>query len=525
MLELLRAHAVRHRDLRAMVGSDHARATALCIEIGGLWLDFSKQPLTTALLDDLAIAADAQHLRGALDDLFAGAIVNPSEQRAALHPLLRASEAPPHLLAQHTAMHAARVEMAALAERLAERGVETLVNLGIGGSDLGPKLAYEALRSHRIDGRQLRFVANVDGAALEAALGGLDPARCAFVLASKSFGTQETRMNAVSAMRWLQEHGLSSAAISERMVALTSKPEAARAFGIRDDSILTFDEAIGGRYSLWSAIGFPLVFAFGPERFAALLDGAACIDRHVRSAPWQRNAPFLMAIVELLHRVGYGYPAQAVVAYDERLARLPEYLQQLVMESNGKSIGVDGRQLSVPAAPVIWGGVGTSVQHAFFQALHQGTDVVPVTFVAARLADHRFADHHPALLANLAAQSAALLRGRSFDEALAQESTRDTAAVARAQQRVFGGNRPSSTLLMERLTPHALGSLIALYEHQVFLTGRLLGINSFDQWGVELGKELCGELLPLLTDADQPLPPHLDAGTLAMLRRLRSVSG
>ncbi len=522
MLEALRAHAAAHGDLRALVAGDHVRASTLGIELGELWLDLSKQPLTLELLDTLSLRADGQRLRDALDDLFAGRIVNRSENRAALHPLLRAVEAPPHLQAQHAAMRSVRNEMAALSDRLAQSGIETLINLGIGGSDLGPKLAYEALRSQRIAGRHLRFVANVDGAALEAAVAGLDPTRCAFVLASKSFGTQETRMNAISAQRWLAEHGLPGEQIAQRMVALTAKPDAARAFGIADDRILAFDEAIGGRYSLWSAIGFPLVFALGADRFESLLAGAALVDRHVQSAPWSKNAPFLMAVVELLHRIGYGYPAQAVVAYDERLARLPEYLQQLVMESNGKSITVDGSELVVPAAPVIWGGVGTSVQHAFFQSLHQGTDIVPVTFVAARNADHRFADHHPALLANMAAQSAALLRGRSFEEALAQESETGEMAIARARQRVFAGNRPSTTLLMDRLTPSALGSLIALYEHQVYLVGRLLGINSFDQWGVELGKELCGELLPLLTDVRSPLPASLDAGTLALLRRLRA---
>jgi glucose-6-phosphate isomerase len=523
LLDELRAHANAERDLRKLVGNDHARAEALALPIGELWLDLSKQPLTMGLLDSAAAHADSLGLREALDDLFAGRIVNPSENRPALHPLLRAPSPPPHLEAQHRAMRQTRQQMAALADRLAGDGISVLINLGIGGSDLGPKLAYEALRHQALPDRELRFVANVDGAALETALVGVDPKQCAFVLASKSFGTQETRINAASAQRWMAEHGLSPAQIGARLVALTAKPDAARAFGVRDDHILAFDEAIGGRYSLWSAIGFPLVFVLGSTAFETLLAGAAQLDRHVREQPWQRNGAFLLALTELLHRVGYRYPAQSVVAYDERLARLPEYLQQLVMESNGKSIGIDGSPLTVPAAPVIWGGVGTSVQHAFFQSLHQGTDIVPVTFVAARVPDHRWRDHHPALLANLAAQSAALMRGRSFEEALGQESDpSDPAAIARARQRVFAGNRPSTTIIVERLTPAALGTLVALYEHQVYLVGRLLGINSFDQWGVELGKELCGEYLPLLSDPSAALPASIDASTLALLRRLRA---
>ncbi|MCB1600759.1 MAG: glucose-6-phosphate isomerase, partial [Xanthomonadales bacterium] len=313
---------------------------------------------------------------------------------------------------------------------------------------------------------------------------------------------------------------LTESEISQRLVAVTARPDAARALGVPETHILAFSEAVGGRYSVWSAIGFPLVYALGIGRFRALLDGAHQIDQHVLHEPWESNAGFLLALIELLHRCGFGHPSHAVVVYDERLARLPEYLQQLEMESNGKSVDVSGETMSYPTAPVVWGGVGTSVQHAFFQALHQGTDVVPVSFIAAARVEHDFDGHHDALIANMAAQGAALLRGRSYAEALAQEADpSDAAAQARARQRVFAGNRPSTTLLLDQLDARSVGALIALMEHKVYLAGRMLGINSFDQWGVELGKEICGQLLPMVT-GEAPIS-GLDGSTAALLERYR----
>ncbi|MGE4071509.1 MAG: glucose-6-phosphate isomerase [Lysobacterales bacterium] len=525
LVQLLRQHARGSgADLREMFARDPGRAQRFALELPGAWLDLSKQ----ALSDDLVIAAaqlaERMQLRDALKALFEGHTVNASEGRAALHTLLRVPEGTPvaeALRDRHDDMQSALRRMAALGEKLAGEGIETLVNLGIGGSDLGPRLVYEALGAQALHGRRLRFVANVDGNALDAVLRHLDPRRSAFVLASKSFSTQETRMNAESAMHWMRAHGLSESEISQRLVAVTAKPEAARAMGVPETHILAFSEAVGGRYSVWSAIGFPLVYALGIGRFRALLDGAHQIDQHVLHEPWESNAGFLLALIELLHRCGFGHPSHAVVVYDERLARLPEYLQQLEMESNGKSVDVSGETMSYPTAPVVWGGVGTSVQHAFFQALHQGTDVVPVSFIAAARVEHDFDGHHDALIANMAAQGAALLRGRSYPEALAQEShPADPAAQARARQRVFPGNRPSTTLLLEQLDAHSVGALIALMEHKVYLAGRMLGINSFDQWGVELGKEICGQLLPMVTG--EAAMNGLDSSTEALLRRYRS---
>jgi glucose-6-phosphate isomerase len=428
------------------------------------------------------------------------------------------------LRARHDDVQDTLQRMATLAEHLAGSGIETLVNLGIGGSDLGPRLVYDALSATALANRRLRFVANVDGNALDAVLRQLDPRRSAFVLASKSFGTQETRMNAESAMAWMRRHGLSEHEIEQRLVAVTAKPAAARAIGVPQAHILAFDEAVGGRYSVWSAIGFPLVYAFGIGRFQELLAGAHAIDQHVLTTPWASNAGFLLALIELLHRCGYGHPTHAVVVYDERLARLPEYLQQLEMESNGKSVDVDGNALDCPSAPVVWGGVGTSVQHAFFQALHQGTDVVPVTFVAAARVEHPWPAHHDALIANMAAQGAALLRGRTLAEALAQEADpAKPSAQARARQRVFAGNRPSTTILLDRLDARTVGALLALMEHKVFLAGRMLGINSFDQWGVELGKEICGVLLPWVEGG--AAIDGMDASTEALVARYRGVRG
>lgn len=529
LVDCLRTHAQgAGRDLRQLFANDPARASRYAFDLHGIYLDLSKQALSDELIVQVAQLADQLQLHRAIDELFEGAVVNASEHRAALHTLQRAPQDAPVVAAlrdRHHDVQASLRRMGALAEHLASEGIETLVNLGIGGSDLGPRLAYEALAAHAHPQRRLRFVANVDGNALDAVLRHLDPRRSAFVLASKSFGTQETRMNAESAMAWMRQHGLSEHEIAQRLVAVTAKPAAARQFGVPEAHILAFDEAVGGRYSLWSAIGFPLVFAFGSERFRELLDGAYAIDQHVRDTPWAGNAAFLLALIELLHRCGYGHPSHAVVVYDERLARLPEYLQQLEMESNGKSVDTRGNALEWPSAPVVWGGVGTSVQHAFFQALHQGTDVVPVSFVAAAAVEHDLPGHHDALIANLLAQGAALLRGRSYDDALVQEADpASPAQQARARQRVFAGGRPSTTWLLNRLDARTLGALLALFEHKVYLTGRLLGINSFDQWGVELGKEICGELLPLVEGAAAAMPT-LDSSTQALLMRYQQKRG
>lgn len=527
LIDRLVAHARGEgRDLRQLFAADPTRAERFRLRLPGLLLDLAKQPLTTELVADLAAQADAIDLRADVDALFEGHIVNASEHRAALHTLQRTPAGAPvadALKDRHDDVQAALRRMGALAEHLAGEGIETLVNLGIGGSDLGPRLAYEALSGHAHARRRLRFVANVDGNALDAVLRHLDPYKTAFVLASKSFGTQETRMNGESAMAWMRAHGLNEHQVAQRLVAVTAKPALARAFGVPEAHVLAFDEAVGGRYSLWSAIGFPLVYALGADQFRELLAGAYAMDAHVRRTSWADNAAFLLALIELLHRCGNCYPTHAVVVYDERLARLPEYLQQLEMESNGKSVDTDGVALDWPSAPVVWGGVGTSVQHAFFQALHQGTDVVPVSFLAAASVEHDLPEHHDALMANMFAQGAALLRGRSYAEALAQESAPDApAAQARARQRVFAGNRPSTTMLLDRVNPYGLGALIALFEHKVYLAGRLLGINSFDQWGVELGKEICGLLLPVVADGSEA-PADLDASTCALIASYRGM--
>jgi glucose-6-phosphate isomerase len=524
LVDALRQHALGPgADLRALFASDPDRARRFAFELPDCWLDLSKQPLTDDLVSAAAKLAERMQLHQALEQLFDGHTVNASEGRAALHTLLRVPAGSPVIEAlrdRHDDMQSALRRMAELAEHLAGQGIETLVNLGIGGSDLGPRLVYEALGATALPHRRLRFVANVDGNALDAVLRHLDPQRSAFVMASKSFGTQETQMNAQSAMHWMRAHGLDEQAINQRLVAVTAKPAAARALGIPEQHILAFDEAVGGRYSVWSAIGFPLVYAFGIERFRELLDGAHKVDRHVYETPWACNAGFLLALIELLHRCGYAHPSHAVVAYDERLARLPEYLQQLEMESNGKSVDVSGATLQYPSAPVVWGGVGTSVQHAFFQALHQGTDVVPVSFIAAARVEHDWDGHHDALIANMAAQGAALLRGRSYQEALAQErDAQSPAAQARARQRVFAGNRPSSTFLLNQMDARAVGGLIALMEHKVFLAGRMLGINSFDQWGVELGKEICGQLLPWVSGGKAA--DGFDVSTAQLVARYR----
>ncbi len=527
LFSLLQRHAADPaHDLRQLFAQDGpARARDFAIDLGPLYVDLSKQALTRSLIEAAGALADELGLRQAYADLRQGVRVNASEDRAALHTLLRTPGAAPvaeSLRDHHAEVLATQKAKARIAEELTQLGIDTIVHLGIGGSDLGPRLGYEALSAHRLPGRRARFAANVDGAALSSVLDGLDPARTAFVLASKSFTTQETLLNADSAQRWMAEAGLDRSAIAARLVAVTSKPEAAVAYGVPVARVLPMGEWVGGRYSIWSAVGFTLLFCCGAQVFREFLDGAHAMDEHTAQAPWRENLPFLLALVDLLQRNGHGRGSHAVLVYDERLARLPEYLQQLEMESNGKTQRPDGLAVSWGTAPVIWGGIGTTAQHAFFQSLHQGTDVVPVSFVAAARAAHDLPGHHEALLANLAAQGAALLRGRSLDEALAQETPPlDARKRERATQRVFSGNRPSSTFLLREVSAEALGMLLAAFEHKVYFSACCWGINPFDQWGVELGKEMCRELLPALSRGGGVLPETVDASTAALIGKIR----
>ncbi|HEY9549674.1 MAG TPA: glucose-6-phosphate isomerase, partial [Kiloniellaceae bacterium] len=400
-----------------------------------------------------------------------------------------------------------------------------VVNIGIGGSDLGPAMVTRALSPYHRDGLRCHFVSNVDSAHLSDTLKGLDPARTLFVVASKTFTTLETMTNARSARAWLVA-ALGEAAVASHFAAVSTNLEAVAAFGIAESRVFGFWDWVGGRYSVWCAIGLPVMIAIGPARFGEFLAGGHEMDEHFRSAPLAANLPVILGLLGVWYRDVWGFGSHAVLPYDQRLERFPAYLQQLDMESNGKRVTLTGHPVSEATGPVIWGEPGTNGQHAFYQLLHQGSDVVPCDFLVAAQAQEALGDHHLQLIANCLAQSEALMRGKTAAEARAELAAGglDAAAVeALGPHKVFPGNRPSNTLVYRRLDPRTLGRLIALYEHKVFVQGRIWGINSFDQWGVELGKQLAGELLPLLKG--KTAVAGRDASTAGLLQEIARLRG
>ena len=472
-------------DLAAVVAHDAARRATLVRETGGIYCDFSKLAVTAATVGRLGDLASASGFDAARAALFAGAVVNPSEGRAATHPAERGSGSAGDVAA--AAPGQAKLRAVATALR-ADASIAHVVHIGIGGSALGPALLLDALGADG-DGPEVHVVANIDGVALQRALARCDPARTRLVIVSKTFTTLETMTNAASALDWLAAAG--TGGCHGRCIAVTAAPERAAAFGIDDANILPFAETVGGRYSLWSAVGLPLAVRCGVATFDALQAGAAAMDAHFRDAPFAANMPALAGALDVWAAAFQRRPTRGVFAYDERLRLLPAYLQQLEMESNGKRVTAAGDPLAYSTAAVTWGGTGTDAQHAVFQLLHQGTHADPVEFVAVREPGHGLAaTHHRQLLGNAFAQGAALLAGRTFEAALAL--TGGDEACARA--RTFPGNRPSATILLDRLDPHTLGGLLAFYEHRTFTAATLLGINPFDQWGVELGKEMANAL-------------------------------
>ena len=462
-------------SLRDLFASEPDRLARLSLDDAGLHFDFSKTHLSRAAIDAFLDLGESTGLAARRDAMFAGGIVNPSEGRAAEHGAER-GEGAPESVARSGAFHARMRTLIDAIEAEAFGPVRHILHVGIGGSALGPKLLVDALG--RDAGRyDTAIVSNVDGAALEEAVKDFDPHTTLLAIASKTFTTSETMLNARSAITWMAENGVDDP--YGRVVALTASPDKAIEFGVDETRILPFSETVGGRYSLWSSIGFPAALALGWDAFESLLEGAAAMDRHFRLAPFDRNAPVLAAFVDRYYANIRKAETRAVFAYDERLRLLPDYLQQLEMESNGKSIRLDGSPSPRATAAITWGGVGTDAQHAVFQLLHQGTHLVPVEFVAvAEPGDTLDPAHHRQLLVNCFAQGAALMAGRPADD----------------PNRAYPGDRPSTTIVAERLDPRTLGALIAFYEHRVFANAALLGINPFDQFGVELGKEMAKAL-------------------------------
>lgn len=470
-------------DLRDLV-AEPGRLDALSFAVEGVYVDFAKLAVDAGAVEALAALAAASGFDAARTALFAGAVVNPSEGRAATHVHARGSGSGA-ALAQAAA---ARGAMRALVERVRSDGTRHILHIGIGGSALGPALLVDALGVGG-DGPAVEIVANIDGVALERATARCDPATTRVVVVSKTFTTQETMTNAASALDWLARGGVAEP--RSQVIAVTAAPGRARAWGVPADAVLPFAESVGGRYSLWSAVGLPLALRCGWDVFAALLDGARAMDTHFESAPFAANVPALAGAFDVWASAVCGQATRGVFAYDERLRLLPAFLQQLEMESNGKRVTAAGAPVPRPTGAVTWGGTGTDAQHAVFQLLHQGPTVAPVELVAVREPGHGIGgDHHAQLLGNCLAQGAALLRGRTFEEALAKSD----GDIALAAAKTFPGNRPSATILLDRLDAHTLGALLAFYEHRTFTAATLLGINPFDQWGVELGKEMANAM-------------------------------
>ena len=523
------AETAARTPILSLYADEPDRLDRLTLDAAGLHLDLSKQPLSAEGLEAGLALARASGVEARRAALFAGEEVNPSEHRAVLHPALRAPEGDFHALGQPVSgeVRETLARMRSLADDVRfgdARGAtdlpfEAIVHIGIGGSDLGPRLLWEALRPAQppID---LRFAANVDGAEITAALHGLNPATTLVVCVSKTFTTQETLANAEVARDWLRAH-LGEKDARKHFVAVSAAPDRAEAFGIDRNRVFDFWDWVGGRFSVWSAVSLSCAIALGWDAFQGFLAGARAMDQHFLEAPLARNAPVLLALAQVMNRDGLGRAARAVVPYARRLALLPAFLQQLEMESNGKRARPDGHPALRATAPVVFGDAGTNGQHAFFQMLHQGTDVVPLEFIAVAHQDEGPAGLHRKLLSNVIAQAEALLVGRSEADVRAELEARGMASAeidTLAPQRAFPGDRPSTMIVLDRLTPESLGALIALYEHKVLVEGVLWQINSFDQWGVELGKSLAGRVLAELEGG--PPQPH-DPSTAALIARLK----
>ncbi len=478
------ATALIKRPLSDMVG-ETGRFETLSFRCGEVLIDFSKQRVNAEVIKSLVELARALDVPDAFARLMDGAIVNSTEHRSALHTALRSpySERPVEV---RDVVESELVRMLDCVERVRDgrwrghtgRAIRDVVHIGIGGSHLGPELVVEALSAYRTRTLSFRFLANIDGDAIDSALDGMNPETTLFIVASKSFSTTESRVNAASVRSWFLERTGRIDAIQRHFVAITANTAAAKGFGIPSENLFTMWDWVGGRYSLWSAVGFPIALAIGATAFRELLAGAHAMDMHARTTRLERNLPVLLALVGIWNFNLLGAQSHAVLTYDRRMRLLPSYLQQLEMESNGKSTRVDGSNVDIQTMPVLWGGEETNAQHAFHQQLHQGNRAFSADFIACRTPAHLHSDHHRWLLANFLAQGEALLRGRKVDH--------EDAALA--AQRSLPGNRPSTTILLDSLTPHSLGALLALYEHKTFCQAIIWQINPFDQWGVELGK-------------------------------------
>jgi glucose-6-phosphate isomerase len=525
----LEAHYAENQEvhLRDLFRADSERARRFTLSAAGWVLDYSKNRVTNETLRRLQALAEACGLRDAIDAMFSGKPINETERRPVLHVALRNRVSRPILVdGRDVTPDVNRVldQMGAFARQVrggewrghTGRALRNIVNLGIGGSDLGPAMAYEALRHYSERRLRLRFVSNVDATHLAEATRDLDPAETLFVVASKTFTTQETMTNARSAREWLLAGLKEPQAVARHFVAVSTNAAEVAGFGIDPRNMFEFWEWVGGRYSLCSAIGLPLMIAIGREHFATMLEGFHAMDRHFAETPFERNLPVTLGLLGVWYNNFFGAQTVAILPYDQYLARLPAYLQQGDMESNGKGTDRQGQPVSYETGPIVWGEPGTNGQHAFYQLLHQGTKLVPADFIGFCRSLNPRGDHHQKLMANLFAQTAALAFGKTAEEVAAERTPAEL-----VPHKTFPGNRPSNTLLAEELTPSTFGALVALYEHKIFTQGVIWNVYSFDQWGVELGKVLAGKILPDLGAATE-LSDRYDSSTRQLIERFRA---
>jgi glucose-6-phosphate isomerase len=512
--------------LRTLFGEDPRRGERFTAEAAGLYFDYSKHRITDETMRLLLALADEIGLRAGIDAMFAGEKINLTEQRAVLHVALRAPRGASIMVDGKNVVpevHAVLDRMAAFARSVRDgswkghtgKRIRNVINIGIGGSDLGPVMAYEALRYYSDRNLTIRFVSNVDSTDFVEATRDLDPAETLFIISSKTFTTLETMTNAQSARKWTVEALGDEKTVAKHFVAVSTNAAEVTKFGIDMKNMFGFWDWVGGRYSMDSAIGLSTMIAVGPEHFRAMLDGFHAIDEHFRTTPFERNLPVIMGLLVVWYNNFFGAQTVGVFPYEQYLKRFPAYLQQLTMESNGKHVTVDGEAVDYQTGPIFWGEPGTNGQHSFYQMIHQGTKLIPCDFIAFNQTLNPLSRHHDILIANVFAQGEALAFGKTAEQVKA-EGTPDWLVP----HRVFEGNRPSTTILAEKLTPEALGKLVALYEHSVFTQGAVWNINSFDQWGVELGKALAQRIIPELESAAEPQLRH-DSSTNALIGRYR----
>jgi glucose-6-phosphate isomerase len=528
----LAAHAEEMRSvhLRSLFDADATRGTRLVAEAAGLYMDYSKHRVTNETLGRLFALARATRLNERIEQMFRGDRINVTENRPVLHVALRAPRSASILVDGHNVIedvHVVLDRMADFASRVrggawtgfTGKRIRTIVNIGIGGSDLGPAMAYEALRFYSDRSLTCRFVSNVDGADFYEKTRDIDPAETLFIVASKTFTTLETMTNARTARAWLLESLGDERAVARHFVAVSTNAAEVQKFGIDTANMFGFWDWVGGRYSMESAIGLSTMIAIGPERFREMLDGSHQMDEHFRTASFDRNLPVILGLLGLWYTDFFDAQTIGIMPYSQYLARFPAYLQQLTMESNGKHVTVDGARVNYETGPIFWGEPGTNGQHSFYQLIHQGTRLIPCDFIGFARPLEDIGDHHDLLMANMFAQTEALAFGKT-----AEQVKREGVSDALVPAKEFDGNRPTTTILAERLTPATLGALIALYEHAVFTQGVVWNIDSFDQWGVELGKVLALKIAPELTGKEAPQLGH-DSSTTALIRRYRRARG